>query len=133
MPVPKVYASCSHRECNPVGVEYIIMEKAKGVLLETMLPEMDIKQRWDLAQAVTEYQLRWVEAGFQSYGSLYYRLDLPTNSANSAALLNSPEADMERFAIGPTTDRISTVGRKIPLDFDLGPCRSSLQLYMNID
>lgn len=123
-PVPEVYAWCSHAESTPVGAEYIIMEKAKGVLLDTVLPKMDFKQRWKLAQAVADYQMQWAEAGFQSYGSLYYRSDLPNNSANSAAIPSSSEDDMKRFAIGPTTDRNPTDGLNLSLELDLGPCKS---------
>ena len=58
MPVPRVHAWFSHADRTQVHAEYIIMEKAKGGLLETMLPQMDVKKRWTLARGIANYHLK---------------------------------------------------------------------------
>lgn len=101
------------------------MEKVNGVTLQTMLPQMDLRKRWAVAKAVAKYQLQWAEVDFKSFGSLYYRSDLPAHSATSMELLESSEYDMERFAVGPTTGRHFNDYVRMPVKFDIGPCQSS--------
>jgi len=122
MPVPKVHAWCSHADRTPVKAEYIIMEKAKGVLLSTMLPKMDIKKRWALARVVADYQMQWAETPFEAYGSLYYRADLPSVDARDCIPSIHRGSSPERFIIGPTTARTYNEHGKISLKCDLGPC-----------
>ncbi|KAF1837384.1 hypothetical protein BDW02DRAFT_586650 [Decorospora gaudefroyi] len=45
-PVPNVLAWCSRAEENPVGAEYIIMERVPGIELEQVWPKMNIKDRF---------------------------------------------------------------------------------------
>lgn len=124
MPVPKVHTWCSHADRTPVQAEYIIMEKAKGVLLSRMLPKMDIKKRWALTQAVASYQMQWAEAPFEAYGSLYYRADLPSVNAKDCAASDDRGSKMERFVIGLTTARTYNEHGKISVRCNLGPCKT---------
>jgi hypothetical protein len=55
MPVPKLYGYSSP-ESNPVGVEYIVMEKAPGVGLETKWPSMDKRDLHKLASSFVEIE-----------------------------------------------------------------------------
>lgn len=56
IPAPKVLAWCSKATETPVGAEYIIMEKVEGVQLDKVWPKMDIKNRFEVAKAVSRYQ-----------------------------------------------------------------------------
>jgi hypothetical protein len=123
MPVPKVHTWSSHVDRTPVQAEYTIMEKAKGVMLSTMLPKMDIKKRWALARVVAGYQMQWAETPFEAYDSLYYRADLPSVDAKDRALSDDRRSKMDRFTIGPTTSRTYNEHGKISVRCNLGPCK----------
>ena len=59
------------RKSPPVKAEYIMMEKAKGVPLQSVYYGLDLKERWMLVQAAVKYQQSLSEASFEKYGSLY--------------------------------------------------------------
>jgi aminoglycoside phosphotransferase (APT) family kinase protein len=122
MPVPKVHAWCSHANRTSVQAEYIIMEKAEGVLLSTMLPKMDLKKRWAIARAVADFQMQWVETPFEAYGSLYYRSDIADVNAKDRAASDIRVTQLERFVVGPTTARTYNERGNISVKCDLGPC-----------
>lgn len=65
-PVPKVLAWCSKATETPVGAEYIIMEKVEGVQLDKVWPKMDIKNRFEVAKAISRYQKAWMSTSFFS-------------------------------------------------------------------
>lgn len=98
------------------------MDKAKGVLLSAMLPNMDIKKRWTLTRVAANYQMQWEETPFEAYGSLYYRADLPYIDAKDCAASGVGGSNLERFVIGPTTARTHNERGKISVTCDLGPC-----------
>jgi hypothetical protein len=106
------------RKCTPNTSSW---RKPKEVL-ETMLPQMDVKKRWTLARGIANYHLKWAEAGFERYGSLYYRADLQDVDINGLAALGGQDSQLECFAIGPTTARFANNGGKISVKCDLGPC-----------
>ncbi|PYI11902.1 hypothetical protein BO78DRAFT_302318 [Aspergillus sclerotiicarbonarius CBS 121057] len=104
-PVPRVLAWSSKANENPVGAEYIIMEKVEGVQLDKVWPKMDIKKRFELVKTISGYQKAWMSTSFTQYGSLYYSSDLP--NSEGCVLVKEDESDFEehRFAVGPTTGR----------------------------
>ena len=98
------------------------MKKAQGVLLSSMLPKMDIKKRWALARVVADHQMQWAETSFETYGSLYYRADLPSVGATDCADSDVSGQNLNRFVIGPTTARTYNKRGKISVKCDIGPC-----------
>ncbi|GFN11009.1 phosphotransferase enzyme family protein [Aspergillus tubingensis] len=98
-PVPKVLAWSSNASENPIGAEYIIMEKVRGVQLDNVWPRMDIKQRFELVKTIARYQKAWMSKSFTKYGSLYYSKDL---QSSGCILVNED-------------------GSQIDVDFDRGP------------
>lgn len=77
--MPKVLAWSSNASENPIGAEYIIMEKVRGVQLDNVWPRMDIKQRFELVKTIARYQKAWMSKSFTKYGSLYYSKDLQSS------------------------------------------------------
>lgn len=58
MPVPEVLTwSCD--ALNPVGNEYIVMEKAKGRQLVEVWGEMDQAQKFKLIQTLSGWKASW--------------------------------------------------------------------------
>jgi lysyl-tRNA synthetase class 2 len=72
IPVPRVFA-WSNKKDQPVGVEYIIMEKAAGNKLSKSWPIMDISAKVDIVSQLANIQAKIAAVDFGYYGSLFYR------------------------------------------------------------
>lgn len=116
IPVPKVLAWSSCAEDNIVGAEYIIMEKANGVLLSSQWATMSTNQKHELIQSIINFECSLVAHGFDQIGSIYYERDL-VGSKN----VYSPTA-FPRFVIGPTTDRRFLEDGRSAIKTHKGPC-----------
>lgn len=117
MSVPKVYAWNASKTGNPVGAEYIIMEKAKGTVLSSKWPTMSPKEKLKLVQNVVKFESSLFSHRFDSIGSLYYEADL-AKSQRSNYFVTS----FAGFVMGPTTSRASLIDGRRHVDFDRGPC-----------
>ncbi|PIG69616.1 mitochondrial protein Fmp29 [Aspergillus arachidicola] len=107
LPVPQVYAWSSRVTGNPVGAEYILMEKQTGVMLSDIL-------------AATK---------FNGFGSLYYKVDIHSSVDTSPLYVDNSgkEVQSTKFAIGPTNHRaFFDFGRGL-LDIDRGPWTSAVE------
>ena len=78
VPVPQVYAWSSKGD-NPVGSEYVIMEKAPGQPLESRWFGLTPKERVRLVTSVVEIERKMFSFALDSYGSLYYKSSLPSH------------------------------------------------------
>ena len=83
MPVPKVLYWSSRSDDSAVGAEYITMEKAPGVPLATVWPNLDIFDRIKIAKVLAGYQKTLASTAFPAYGNLYYKSDLGVNFAST--------------------------------------------------
>ncbi|OAL72449.1 hypothetical protein A7D00_3450 [Trichophyton violaceum] len=121
-PIPKVYA-WSSRSDNPVGVEYIIMEKQPGVMLRDVWTTMKGKQKASILQQVVEFERILASTKFTKIGALYYKEDLPTPERNSPLYVDGSGNDVysPEFEIGPTNHRSFFDFGKGGLDIDRGP------------
>jgi hypothetical protein len=125
MPVPKVYAWCSHARDSPVKAEYIVMEKATGVPLQSVYSEMSLKERWTLVQALAKYQRSWTGASFQKYGSLYYEQDLQPFTPEEPSPRSNEATRSSGFTIGPTTGIEWNEYEALQVQFYRGPCKQT--------
>lgn len=72
VPVCKVLSwSCD--ALNPVGSEYIVMEKAKGRQLVEVWGEMNQPQKFKLIQNLVRLESQLASMKFSGYGNLYFR------------------------------------------------------------
>ncbi|SMR53071.1 unnamed protein product [Zymoseptoria tritici ST99CH_3D1] len=120
-PVPEVYAWCSHAERTTVGAEYIIMEKAEGVLLETIWQKMELRQQGALVKAIVRLQAEWASSLFAGYGSIYYATDL---EEERRLPLHASSSAQEIFALGPITGRDWNDNGRLDVAFDRGPWKT---------
>ncbi|KAL2860957.1 uncharacterized protein BJX67DRAFT_375653 [Aspergillus lucknowensis] len=95
VPVPEVFAYSATSD-NPVGAEYILMERVKDVM--TQIADMERK--------IFDFQ-------FPAYGSLYYNNDLDGESQIPV---------VEIFGIGPVSARQFWHGERSTTTVDRGPC-----------
>ncbi len=126
-PVPRVLAWSSTVQQNPVGAEYIIMEKVPGIELERVWPSMKIADRFSIVKAIAGFQKAWTSVSFKKYGSLYYARDLEKRVGNDLLYVGADgiEATNAKFAIGPSTGRELVDNGRANIDFDRGPCKIS--------
>ena len=125
--MPKVLAWSSKAEENPVGAEYIIMEKVKGVQLSSVWRTLPFDKKAEIIKTLARYQSIWMSNTLKQYGSLYYAQDIPNRQDQpvfSYVNKDGSEIEDDRFAIGPTVHRQSIDYGRAQVDFDRGPCRS---------
>ncbi len=124
IPVPKVFAWASRVSGdNPVGAEYIIMEKAQGESLGSRWLSLSTKDLAEVIKQIVEVENRLFSARFAKYGSLYYKEDLEeifrddeSQDQNDVDLLS------DRFCIGPIVTRSFWTEERGQLPLDRGPC-----------
>ncbi|PWY66750.1 phosphotransferase enzyme family protein [Aspergillus heteromorphus CBS 117.55] len=124
LPVPRVYAWSSRASQNPVGAEYILMEKQAGVVLTDVWDVIKGKQKVQILDQIVDIERRLAATTFSKFGSLYYKDDLPENSDPTSPQYRDStgkEVQSETFGIGPTNHRSFFDFRRGELDIDCGP------------
>ncbi|KKK14208.1 phosphotransferase enzyme family protein [Aspergillus ochraceoroseus] len=101
VPVPRVFAWSSKKD-QPVGVEYIIMEKAPGNELSKSWPTMEVSDKVDIVSQLANIQAKIAAVHFGYHGSLFY-------SEDSEGGISIPGI-ADRFCIGPSCDIRSSAG-----------------------
>ncbi|KAF9690849.1 hypothetical protein EKO04_011150 [Ascochyta lentis] len=110
VPVPKVLAWNSD-PLNPVGSEYIIMEKAPGIQLYKIWAEMSDWDQLCVVKHLTKLEGEITEIRFPASGSLYL---CESMSDNDKYVALDPEVDPSgRFCIGPSCERAWHTSGKI--------------------
>lgn len=113
---PKVYSWCSTRT-NPVGAEYIIMEKLDGTPLGEIWYTMSPKDQLRIMKQIVEWEARFMSLKFPASGSLYYRKDVL--SGESIPLSDHGDRG---FCIGPIAHYSWWHEKRAELQTDRGPC-----------
>lgn len=107
IPVPRVYTYSSKPD-NPVGTEYIIVQKAPGKPLEERWFDLTPQERVRLVTSYVEIERKLFSIPFGSYGSLYYRDSLSSHYDRADLYMPPHRAyegdDENRFCIGPSAD-----------------------------
>ncbi|OJD24357.1 hypothetical protein ACJ73_04292 [Blastomyces percursus] len=128
--IPRVYAWNSRASENPVGAEYIIMEKQAGVMFSDVWESMKGKQKAQIVLQVVDIEKILASTKFTKLGALYYKNDLPVMLNTTTPLYvdeNGNEAHSAKFRIGPTNHRAFFDFGRGELDIDRGPSRSTSQ------
>ncbi|KAJ5182490.1 phosphotransferase enzyme family protein [Penicillium capsulatum] len=120
IPVPKVMGSSSHLSQNPVGAEYILMERVKCRQLSDVWDTMSEAQRFDPVKSLVEIERRLASTSFAGYGSLYHKDTIPSHNS-MGALVGVDEGTTPEFVLGPTTERSFWENEKQELEIDRGP------------
>lgn len=126
LPVPRVYAWSSRASENPLGAEYILMEKQVGVALTDLWDIIKGKQKVRILDQVVDVERCLAATKFSKFGSLYYTDDLPDDSDSTSALYvdsTGNEVWSEKFDIGPTNHRSFFDFGRGELNIDRGPCK----------
>lgn len=127
VPAPTVLAWNGRADpnVNPVGSEYIIMEKVKGVPLHTRWESLPTEDIENIIRETVDIQRRFTACRFTRFGSLYFADDVEPSLRRSSPFEN-PTADgltNGRYRIGPLVDWTVWRGSRKELTADRGPCR----------
>ncbi|KAI0792840.1 kinase-like domain-containing protein [Abortiporus biennis] len=128
IPVPKVLAWCSKADESSVGAEYILMEKAPGVVLEDIWENLGLDQRKTIVTQLTDIQLKFSTVQFSHYGNLYFRNDVQGYPHTDQVFVD-PAIDSEtgsKFSIGPSVHWELWRGTRAKLNVDRGPWKDRL-------
>ncbi|EFQ97873.1 phosphotransferase enzyme family protein [Nannizzia gypsea CBS 118893] len=115
-PAPKVLAWSSDAK-NPVGAEYIILEKAKGVQLTKVWGGLSEARRLDVIKGLVLIEKQLLSLQFPAYGNLYFRRSIP----------NLPHVPLDKdidpsgqYCIGPAASLEWADGNET-LEYNSGP------------
>ncbi|KAK2759064.1 Phosphotransferase enzyme [Arachnomyces sp. PD_36] len=133
VPAPKVYGWSSMAN-NPVGAEYIVMELAPGIGLDSKWFELTKKQQLSVATDVVDIEQKLFAIPFSSIGSIYFKKDLPSHLQSDLYLPGTadPDGDSEQFCIGPTSDYMFWHGKRAEMGLDCGPWKSPHEYLLAI-
>ena len=124
IPVPKVLA-WSADPSNPVGAEYIVMEKSPGIQLFEVWDNTTEADRLRLIKSLTQLEHQLAAIRFPAYGSLYFRHSV--SKASERVVLDSSVDPTGMFCVGPSCGPAWTDGTSstdIEPNIDAGPCKS---------
>lgn len=111
IPVPRILA-WEESSLNDVKSAYIIMEKARGVSLQSLWPDMDFDARCSVVSSLAKIEGEFTAHALPSGGSLYF---------NKSSASHHSRANPE-FTVGPSTDRHFWRRERRTMDLPRGPC-----------
>ncbi|EEP78957.1 predicted protein [Uncinocarpus reesii 1704] len=115
IPVPRVLGYCATVD-NPIGAEYILMERLRGDQLGARWLSLPTPQLADLMSQIVEIERKLFSFRFPAYGSLYYQHDTPEKSRVNIS------TDKGNFCVGPVCKRQFWHDDRADLPLDRGPC-----------
>jgi hypothetical protein len=118
--VPKVLGY-SHSRANPVGTEYLLLEKLVGTPLSDQWFTMDNKTRVKVMRQIVDIETRLMSLSFPASGSLYYQKDLE----KSESFIPMPTSH-DQIVVGPSAQFEWWYRERSFLENNRGPCKYSI-------
>lgn len=112
-----------------MGAEYIIMDKANGVPLSSMLRTITAEKRFALTKEMSSLQMRWAKAPFQNHGSLYYSEEHDFAVAGGLHSDHIRPRNVSEFRVGPSTGRQWIDDGRDTIAFGRGPCEFKFEVH----
>ncbi|TVY51693.1 Altered inheritance of mitochondria protein 9, mitochondrial, partial [Lachnellula cervina] len=139
-PVPRIL-TYSLDASNPVGVEYIIEEKAVGEPLGNLWHNWPRESQLSLVTELVDLEAKLASVSFHSHGCIYYKADLETKGVRNQSLeatynsLGDPlkkldPSIMAKFALGPLIQAVLWEGERATMALDQGPWQSAVDYMM---
>lgn len=123
IPVPKVLGYSS-QSTNPVGTEYLLLEKLEGTPLGERWFTLDTKAQVKVMRQAVDIETRFMKIEFPASGSLYFEKDLTNSEAKIPVL--SPSSETDSIVVGPTAEYEWWFEERSRLNVDRGPCKNAL-------
>lgn len=121
LPIPKVY-SWSSTPKNPIGSEYIIMEKAQGSPLQKTWYSMTVGERLQMVEKVVLLEKKLFEIPLPACGAIYFKDSLPAGTPVVAIPECADDKGSSKFCIGPSMEHLWWYSKRDKLGADMGPC-----------
>lgn len=128
IPVPKVLHYSADAE-NPVGAEFIIMEKLPGRPLGDQWFSLSEDQRLKVISEVVRIEVNLSKIDLPAYGSIYYKHDLPANMSHT---MIASASNGKGLCVGPDVSLRWWYKGRESLDVQRGPHSSPLQLLSRV-
>ncbi|RMZ75960.1 hypothetical protein DV737_g5059, partial [Chaetothyriales sp. CBS 132003] len=140
--VPKVLHYCIDAD-NPVGAEFVIMEKVPGRSIGNMWFNLSEDQRLKIISEVVRTEVKLSKIELPAYGSIYYEKDPPADIHRTRII---PTSNIKGLCIGPhvslrwwykergsiNIDRGSINIDRGSINIDRGPHSSPLQVLSRV-
>ncbi|RMZ79727.1 hypothetical protein DV738_g3251, partial [Chaetothyriales sp. CBS 135597] len=117
LPVPEVLAYSTTSD-NPVGAEYILMERIEGESLSSRWLSLTTDEVIDIMTQIAEMEKKIFDFRFPAYGSLYYKTDLDDEEVQIPVV--------DDFVVGPVASRQFWHGERSKTEIDRGPWLSAV-------
>ena len=121
VPTPRIFGYAINE--NPVGSEYILMEKLTGKPIGDAWFDLSQRQRLQVLHDIVKLEAKLFGIRLPASGSIYYTRDLDQNTPK----VDIPSLD-NRFCIGPYTRLRWWFSKRGNLNIDRGPRMFSPQL-----
>jgi hypothetical protein len=121
LPIPRVY-SWSSTPKNPVGTEYIIMEKAQGSPVQKTWYSMTVGDRLQMVEKVVLLEKKLFEISLPACGAIYFKDSLPAGTPIVAIPGFADDKSSNKFCVGPSTEHLWWYSKRDQLGADVGPC-----------
>lgn len=132
LPVPQVFAYSSTVDSqNPVGAEYIIMERVHGSSLASRWHSLSKGELVDVMKQVVGFEEKVFAIRFPRFGSLYYKKDIEGSSSSTGGYRS--EYLPKEFCIGPLAKRQFWFDERAGMDIDRGPCSISNLVFLCLE
>ncbi|KAM5441941.1 hypothetical protein MferCBS31731_003204 [Microsporum ferrugineum] len=123
VPVPKVLGY-SPDHTNPVGVEYLLLEKIDGEPLGDRWFTIGNKTRVKIMKQIVEAEARFMNIPLPASGSLYYRKDL---GPSESSIPLSEQTTPDEIVVGPIAQYEWWYQERSSLNVDRGPWKTFLE------
>lgn len=125
VPSPVVYGYSADSE-NPVGAEYILMEKVCGRCLGDVWFSLSDKQRVCILGEIVDQEVKLFDIQLPAYGSVFYPEDLPCHTDQARV-----NATNRRHCVGPDVSLKHWFGTRSRLDVPRVPSKLSCRFYVS--
>ncbi|KAH8829214.1 kinase-like domain-containing protein [Flagelloscypha sp. PMI_526] len=135
VPVPKILHHCSRAETEDPNAEFIIMENAPGVQLDTVWETLTYADKKNIVASLVDIEQRLLTARFASYGNLYYKTDVDEKYRSGPLLVPESVLDpaaTEKFCIGPSAQTSYHEDERGSMDINRGPWKTPEQYLSSI-
>ena len=120
-PIPSVY-DWSSSTSNPVGAEYMIMEKVQGIELQSICYSMDVQQRMNVVGKIVDLEKTLFSIPLPANGSIYFKDTEAIQVAEKVGIVSDMTED--KFCIGPSTEYLWWYQGREKLRVNRGACRN---------
>lgn len=124
IPVPAIF-DYSIDANNPVGAEYILMEKLSGKPLGDVWFALSEKERVKVISAVVDCEARLAAVDLPASGSIFYDDDL--SLAMNREPISYRGRESRAFCVGPDVSLDFWYQEREVLDIERGPCKLPFQ------